>query len=68
MDFNIPYEVMKKAMDIDIESYDEKIHISWTDILAYLGARYGGDFSRYSEKDMDSFTKELFEKATSFPT
>ena len=29
VDFDIPYEVMKKAMDIDIESYDEKIHISW---------------------------------------
>ena len=59
MDFDIPYEVMKKAMDIDIESYNEKIHLSWTDILAYLGARYGGDFSRYSEKDMDSFTEAL---------
>ena len=59
VDFDIPYEVMKKAMDIDIESYDEKIHISWTDILAYLGARYDGDFSRYSEKDMDSFTEAL---------
>ncbi len=59
VDFDIPYDVMKKAMDIDIESYDEKIHINWTDILAYMGARYGGDFSRYAEKDMDSFTEAL---------
>ena len=68
VDFDIPYEVMKKAMDIDIESYNEKIHLSWTDILAYLGARYGGDFSQGIPKRTWTASPRLFEKATSFPT
>ena len=64
VDFNIPYHVMKRAMDTDIDSYDDKIHISWIDILAYLGAKYGGQFSNYSEKDMDEFVS-MIKKGTS---
>lgn len=59
VDFNIPYEVMKRAMDMDIKSYKEKIHVNWVDILAYLGARYGGDFSLYKPSHMDSFVNNI---------
>lgn len=55
VEFNIPYDVMKTAMDIDIDSYRKKVHVSWVDILAYLGAKYGGDFNRYDKSDMDEF-------------
>lgn len=64
VDFNIPYHVMKRAMDTDIDSYDDKIHINWIDILAYLGAKYGGQFSNYSENDMDEFVS-MIKKGTS---
>ena len=59
VDFNVPYHVLKRAMDTDIETYDEKIHVSWIDILAYLGARYGGDFSSYRDSHMDSFVEKV---------
>ncbi len=55
VDFDIPYRVLKRAMDTDIETYDEKIHVDWVDILAYLGARYGGNFDNYDRQHMDSF-------------
>ena len=59
VEFDVTYEAMKKAMDIDIDSYGESIHISWIDTLAYLGAKYGGDFSRYSSSDMDDFVSQV---------
>jgi murein DD-endopeptidase MepM/ murein hydrolase activator NlpD len=34
------------------------------DLLAYLGARYGGDFSRYSSKDLDSLAEQLLSGKT----
>ena len=59
-EFNVPYEVLDKAMKIDIESHEKEIKISWIDVLAYLSAKYGGDFkSHYKAKDMDAIVSEL---------
>lgn len=59
-EFNIPYEVLDKAMKADIESHDKEIKINWIDVLAYLSAKYGGDFKRhYRAKDMDEVVLEL---------
>ena len=55
VDFDVPYHVLKAAMDTDIDTYDEKIHVDWIDILAYLGSRYGGNFDNYDRHHMDSF-------------
>ena len=46
-EFNIPYEVLDKAMKIDIESHDKEIKINWIYVLAYLSAKYGGDFKSH---------------------
>ena len=59
VEFNVPYEPLKRAMDIDVDSYQDKIHISWIDLLAYLGARYGGDFSQYQDSHMDDFAAKI---------
>ena len=59
VEFDVPYDVMKRAMDIDIDTYDKKVHIDWVDILAYLGAKYGGSFSCYKDADMDEFTDKI---------
>ena len=59
-EFNIPYEVLDKAMKIDIESHDKEIKINWIYVLAYLSAKYGGDFkSHYKAKDMDAVVSEI---------
>lgn len=42
VDFDIPYESLKYAMDVDIQSYDREKHISWIDILAVAACRTGG--------------------------
>lgn len=42
VDFNIPYESLKYAMERDIESFDREKHISWIDSLALAACRTGG--------------------------
>ena len=42
VDFQVPYESMKYAMDRDIATFDEEKHISWIDILAVAACRTGG--------------------------
>lgn len=63
VEFNVPYLAMKKAMNLDIESHKSGGNLSWIDILAYLGARYGGNFDRYKSADMDSFVEKLKAKS-----
>ena len=42
VDFNVPYESLKYAMDTDIATADREKHVSWIDILAVAGCRTGG--------------------------
>ena len=42
VDFGVPYESLKYAMDVDIATFEEEVHISWIDILAMAGCRTGG--------------------------
>lgn len=42
VDFQVPYESLKYAMDVDIDTFEKEKHISWIDILALAGCRTGG--------------------------
>lgn len=42
VDFNVPYESLKYAMDVDISSFDKEKHLSWINILALAACRTGG--------------------------
>lgn len=42
VDFNVPYESMKYALDQDIVTFDQEKHLSWIDILALAACRTGG--------------------------
>lgn len=59
VDFDVTYEALEKTMQMDVETHDQNPHISWVDSLAYLGAKYGGDFSQYQESDLDAFAAYL---------
>lgn len=61
VEFRVTAEAMRRAYEYDVESYGEKTHVSWIDLLAYLGAKYGGDFSRYKSADMDKMAEEVLE-------
>ena len=42
VDFGVPYESLKYAMDIDIATFEQEKHISWIDSLALAACRTGG--------------------------
>lgn len=42
VDFGVPYESLKYAMNVDIESFEQEKHISWIDLLALAACRTGG--------------------------
>lgn len=63
VDFDITTKALRRACQYDIESQDEEVKLNWIELLAYLGAKYGGDFSsRYREKDMNKLVEKLRSK------
>ena len=42
VDFNVPYESLKYAMEQDVATFEQEKHISWIDILALSACRTGG--------------------------
>lgn len=59
VEFNVTSEAMKQAYQYDVASYGEEIHLNWIDLLAILGAKYGGDFTRYCAEDMSSIAEKF---------
>lgn len=42
VDFDVPYESLKYAMDIDIKTFEQEQHINWIDALSLAACRTGG--------------------------
>ena len=42
VNFDVPYESLKYAMDTDIATSEQEHHISWIDILSVAACRTGG--------------------------
>ena len=58
VDFGIPYESLKYAMEQDIATFEEEKHLSWIDILALAACRTGGKCSFSSVKKAVSELKQ----------
>ena len=50
VDFQVPYESLKYAMDVDISTKETEKHIPWTQTLAVAGCRTGGKCGLQSVK------------------
>ena len=59
VDFDVTAEAMKAAFRYDVDTFQSDIHINWVDLLAFLGAKYGGDFSKYKSSDMAALAESL---------
>ena len=59
VDFDVTADAMRQALRYDVDSGQDSLHFNWIDLLSWLGAKYGGDFSRYQEKDLDSLIEKL---------
>lgn len=59
VDFTVPNEALRQALRLDVDSFTSDCHLNWIELLAYLAARYGGDFSRYRTADMDALADSI---------
>ena len=60
-DFDIPYPALNRAMRLDVETYGTggETHLDWVELLAVLGTKYGGDFSKYRERDLTALAERI---------
>ena len=60
-EFNVCCSALEKALEYDISTHknDEKGKIDWVQVLAYLGAKYGGDFKQYKEEDLEQIVSRM---------
>lgn len=61
VDFDVTCAALQRAYQYDVDTYGTETHLDWVELLAYLAARYGGDFSRYRDSDMDEAAEKISE-------
>ena len=64
VDYNVPCEAMKKALELDIESQADDVKLNWIELLSYLAAENGNDFKSYKDKQLDEIAEKLREGKT----
>ena len=64
LEFDVPEEALSRALGYDIKSRQEAVQLHWIELLAYLAAKNGGDFSGYKAADLDELVGKLKGGAT----
>ena len=65
VDFNVSYEALCEAYKWDVETYEEAqedegiVHVDWIELLAYAGARHGGEFPSGTAKEIARTAEKL---------
>ena len=64
VDYTVSADAMKKACKLDVESYDQEVHLDWITLLAYAAVRGGGEFDSKSMDYIEEVAQQLTEKKT----
>lgn len=64
VDFHVTSEAMNQAFRYDVDTLQKEVHLNWVDLLALLGAKYGGDFSAYKAEDMSQLAEAVLSGET----
>ncbi len=59
VEFNVTKSALQSAIDLDISSQEEENPVDYVTLLAYLGAKYGGNFKNYKYSHMTDFAEKL---------
>ncbi|MBO5145864.1 MAG: hypothetical protein J6C19_10080 [Lachnospiraceae bacterium] len=59
VDFNVSSEALKKACLLDVESYENEVHLDWITLLAYAAVRGGGRFDSKSLTYIEDIAGQL---------
>lgn len=60
-EFNATYNVLDKTSKLDITSHTSNgnIKFNWIELIAYLACKYGNDFSKFKQSDLDTLVEKL---------
>ncbi|WWR16627.1 M23 family metallopeptidase [Lachnospiraceae bacterium JLR.KK008] len=64
VEFHATEEILSAAYRLDVESYGEKVHLSWIDLLAYVAAKHGGQFPGGCVREMEQTAEKLRSRET----
>ena len=64
VEFNVPYSLLDYALKYDIKSHGTEKQLNWIELIAYLAAKYGGEFSKYKSKHLDTLVAKLNKDTT----
>ena len=61
VDFKVTATVLSKLSKLDINSHknNEDVKFNWIELMAYLACKYGGDFSKFKQTDLDNLISSL---------
>lgn len=59
VDFNVSYEALCRAYDLDVESQTQEVKLHWIELLAYAASKTGGSFDRQALEYIDEAAEEL---------
>ena len=68
VEFNVSYEALCEAYKWDVETYKEAmedkdtVHVDWIELLAYVGARHGGEFPSGTVSEIAKTAEKLKNK------
>jgi len=59
VDFNVSYEALSAAYELDVASYDQPVRLDWIELLAYAGAKNGGKFGKSAVNTIKKAASEI---------
>ncbi len=61
VDFNATFDVLDKTSKLDINSHNNGnvVTYNWIELLSYLGCKYGGNFKKFKQADLNSLIEKL---------
>ena len=59
VDFSIPYNALRDAMELDISTFGSEKHLSWIDTLSFLACKNGGNWSGYKQSQLDKLVEAV---------
>lgn len=59
VDFDVSEQALSDSLDLTLSLYKEGNKISYSELLALLAAKYGGNFQRYKKSDLEAIVDRI---------
>lgn len=59
VEFHVTCEALKAAYEQDVDTYKDEKHLNWIELIAYVGAKHGGQFDKNSVREIQKAAEAL---------